>query len=147
MELAPIQHFEKLPNYEQIKPKLGRHEWNRPTLIQSYAIPIILMNRDLIGISATGSGKTLAYALPLSYLTQKVKNTRTLVLAPTRELAKQISFEFEKLMPGNVGCVYGGVPKYIQRPMLHKTVLVGTPGRLSDFLSQQAMEFDFVVID
>ena len=143
----PLKSFEELPFHREFKQLMDRQDWRAPTRIQAYAIPIVLKNRSLIGVSATGSGKTLAYVLPLSYIMTKIPNSKTLVLAPTRELCRQIATEFDKLMPKNVGCVYGGVHKSLQMQDLYRRVLVATPGRLIDFLRRNTLKFDFVVID
>lgn len=78
-----------------------------------------------------------------------MKGSRTLVLAPTRELAKQIAGEFEKLVGKDVGCVYGGVPMRMQARDLSRKVVVATPGRFMHFLDFGKMntEFDFIVLD
>lgn len=147
-KLKPLKAFSDLPFYEKVKRNLDEQGWRRPTPIQSYAIPIILSNRHIIGVSSTGSGKTLAYTLPLTFLAREAK-ARVLVLAPTRELAKQIAGEFSKLMGRDVGCVYGGVPLWSQNRELAKKVVVATPGRFIHFLEWGRMntEFDFVVLD
>jgi superfamily II DNA/RNA helicase len=111
----PLRTFSDLKFYGRLKRLMDAQDWKTPTRIQSYAIPIILKNKGLIGVSATGSGKTLAYVLPLTYLMDAIPNSKTLVLAPTRELSKQIANEFNKLMPKDVGCVYGGIAKYLQQ--------------------------------
>jgi superfamily II DNA/RNA helicase len=110
-----LKSFTDLKFYGKVKRLMDDQNWKTPTRIQSHAIPIILKNKGLIGVSATGSGKTLAYVLPLTYLMEKIPNSKTLVLAPTRELSKQIANEFNKLMPKDVGCVYGGIAKYLQQ--------------------------------
>lgn len=82
--LEPLKSFEELPFHKGFKHLMDREGWRTPTRIQAYAIPIVLKNKGLIGVSATGSGKTLAYVLPMSYIMSKIPNSKTLVLAPTR---------------------------------------------------------------
>jgi superfamily II DNA/RNA helicase len=67
-KVKPLTSFSDLGFYSKFRKDMDRQEWLKPTPIQSYAIPIILSNRHLIGVSSTGSGKTLAYVLPLTYL-------------------------------------------------------------------------------
>lgn len=133
--IPPIKSFEDLPFHGKFKQLMNKQNWQAPTRIQAHAIPIILKNKGLVGVSATGSGKTLAYVLPLSYAMTNIPNSKTLVLAPTRELCKQIATEFNKLMPNDVGCVYGGIHKSYQAKDIFKRVVVATPGRMNDFLN------------
>nr|XP_025957999.1 probable ATP-dependent RNA helicase DDX47 isoform X2 [Dromaius novaehollandiae] len=98
--------------------------WKAPTKIQVEAIPVALQGRDIIGLAETGSGKTGAFALPiLQALLETPQRLFALVLTPTRELAFQISEQFEAL-----GSSIG----------VHSAVIVGgiiaTPGRLVDHL-------------
>lgn len=83
-DIKPLKRFEDLPFHGSFKQLMDRQNWRAPTHIQAYAIPIILKNKSVIGVSATGSGKTLAYVLPLSYIMTSIPNVKTLVLAPTR---------------------------------------------------------------
>ena len=111
-----------------------------PTAIQNEAIPIALAGKDIIGLAETGSGKTAAFALPmLQALLDKPQPMFGLVLAPTRELAYQISQQFEALGSGiNVRCavIVGGMDMVPQAISLAKKphVIVATPGRLMDHL-------------
>ena len=75
--------------------------WNTPSKIQTEAIPVALEGKDIIGLAETGSGKTGAFALPvLHFLLQNPQRLYALVLTPTRELAYQISEQFEALGAG-----------------------------------------------
>ncbi|KAI4285685.1 MAG: hypothetical protein L6R35_004601 [Caloplaca aegaea] len=111
-----------------------------PTPIQKEAIPLALSGRDVIGLAETGSGKTAAYALPiLQSLMSKPQSLFGLVMAPTRELAYQISQAFEALGSQiNVrSCVIvGGMDMVSQAIALGKKphIIVATPGRLLDHL-------------
>ncbi|XP_003384552.1 PREDICTED: probable ATP-dependent RNA helicase DDX47 isoform X1 [Amphimedon queenslandica] len=114
--------------------------WTTPTDIQREAIPVALEGRDVIGLAETGSGKTGAFSLPIL---QSLLDTPTrlfaLVLTPTRELAFQISEQFEAL-GGRIGVkcavVVGGVDMMTQALALAKKphVVIATPGRLVDHL-------------
>ena len=111
-----------------------------PTPIQREAIPLALQNRDLIGLAETGSGKTAAFALPiLQALMEKPQAYFGLVMAPTRELAYQISQAFEalgSLISVKVAVLVGGLDMVSQAIALGKKphIVVATPGRLLDHL-------------
>ena len=131
-----------------------------PFEIQAETIPDLLAGRDVIGRAPTGSGKTLAFGIPLVARVHeagpaRTKRPRTLVLAPTRELAGQIADELAPLLTavGRHGlAVYGGVGLQPQINRLAKGVdlLVATPGRLEDLISQRVVslaEIEAVVLD
>ncbi|KAL8850651.1 MAG: hypothetical protein Q9221_004437 [Calogaya cf. arnoldii] len=114
--------------------------YKTPTPIQKESIPLALQGRDIIGLAETGSGKTAAYALPiLQALMEKHQTLFGLVMAPTRELADQISKSIEAL--GSLinvrSCVIvGGMDMVSQAIALGKKphIVVATPGRLLDHL-------------
>ncbi|KAM4635037.1 putative ATP-dependent RNA helicase DDX47 [Polymixia lowei] len=114
--------------------------WKSPTKIQIEAIPVALQGRDVIGLAETGSGKTGAFALPiLQSLLSSPQRLHTLVLTPTRELAFQISEQFEALGSSiGVKCavIVGGIDMMSQSLVLAKKphVVIATPGRLIDHL-------------
>lgn len=114
--------------------------FTKPTAIQRESIPIALQGKDIIGLAETGSGKTAAFALPiLQALLDKPQPLFGLILAPTRELAYQISQQFEALGSLiNVRCavVVGGMDMVPQAISLAKKphIVVATPGRLLDHL-------------
>ncbi|MBU0553968.1 DEAD/DEAH box helicase [Myxococcota bacterium] len=127
-----------------------------PTPIQAAAIPPLLAGRDVIGRARTGSGKTAAFGLPLlQRIKGSAQGTRALVLAPTRELALQVSDAlrgFATDLGDNVQTVYGGAAYGPQiRALSHGVpVVVGTPGRLIDHLDKGTLKLDaleIVVID
>ncbi|KAK9807696.1 hypothetical protein WJX72_006359 [[Myrmecia] bisecta] len=121
--------------------------------------------RDLIGRARTGSGKTLAFSLPVienlykendalgSSRPRRGRAPRCIVLAPTRELAKQVEREFQASGPGlTVGCYYGGVPIEQQKRDLRSglDVVVGTPGRIIDLINRGDMDLSkiqYVILD
>ncbi|KAJ6304488.1 hypothetical protein OIU77_018202 [Salix suchowensis] len=126
----------------------GISDGKRPTKIQEEAIPHALQGKDLIGVAATGSGKTGAFVLPtLEALLKDSQERKSVqpffvcVLSPTRELAIQIAEQFEALGSGiGVKCVVlvGGEDMLQQSIVLAKKrphIIVGTPGRLADHLS------------
>jgi ATP-dependent RNA helicase DDX47/RRP3 len=114
--------------------------FKKPTPIQRESLPIALSGKDLIGLAETGSGKTAAFALPmLQALLDKPQPLFGLVIAPTRELAYQISQQFEALGSLiNVKCavLVGGMDMVPQAIALGKRphIVVATPGRLLDHL-------------
>jgi ATP-dependent RNA helicase DBP3 len=128
-----------------------------PTPIQSQCWPILASGRDIIGIAETGSGKTLAFSIPglIQIADQKSRGPRMLVVAPTRELAMQ-SADVIKEVGKHCGltstCIYGGVPKNVQRKALRDGVhvVVATVGRLKDLVEEKACDLSrvtFVVLD
>jgi len=132
-----------------------------PTPIQQLAIPHVLAGRDLFGCAQTGTGKTAAFALPLIERMRArptaaaARRCRTLVLAPTRELAGQIheSFVAYGRHAGlRAAVVYGGVSQRPQAQALARglDVLVATPGRLLDLVGQRVADLqavEFLVLD
>ena len=118
-----------------------------PTPIQAASIPPLLEGRDLLGAAETGTGKTAAFALPIlarlsaNHKRAAARSCRTLVLAPTRELAIQINENFRTFSKGmriSTACIFGGVGQNPQVQALSRgvDVLVATPGRLLDLLGQ-----------
>jgi ATP-dependent RNA helicase RhlE len=132
-----------------------------PTPIQQLAIPHVLGGRDLFGCSQTGTGKTAAFALPLIErmrarpASRAARRCRTLVLAPTRELAGQIHESFVaygRHAGVRAAVVYGGVSQRPQADALARglDVLVATPGRLLDLVGQRLADLqgvEFLVLD
>jgi ATP-dependent RNA helicase RhlE len=153
--------FAELGLSEQLLRALADEGYTTPTPIQAKAIPHVLVGRDLFGCAQTGTGKTAAFALPLidrlraSPRKPEPRRCRVLVLAPTRELAAQIHESF--LAYGRhsglrAAVIYGGVGQQPQaRAMQHGVdVLVATPGRLLDLVSQRLVDIrsvEFLVLD
>ncbi len=130
---------------------LERAGFEHPTPIQAQAIPPALAGKDVIGTAATGTGKTAAFVLPiLERLTGKT-GTRALVLAPTRELALQIGEEVERFGKGrhvHGAVVIGGVGMGQQTAAFRekREIIIATPGRLVDHLSQKTAKLDDIEI-
>ncbi len=117
-----------------------------PTPIQEQAIPVALAGRDVLGIAQTGTGKTAAFTLPmidrLSAGRAKARMPRSLVVAPTRELADQVAGSFEKYAKGTKltwALLIGGVSFKDQETKIDRgvDVLIATPGRLLDFYERR----------
>jgi ATP-dependent RNA helicase DeaD len=131
--------------------------YESPSPIQAGAIPPLLKGRHVVGLAQTGTGKTAAFALPiLSKVDVSDRTTQVLVLAPTRELALQVSEAFGRYashLPGlHVLPVYGGQGYGVQLSALRRgvQVVVGTPGRLMDHLEKGTLDLSglrFVVLD
>ena len=115
--------------------------YEAPTPIQEKSIPVVLMGRDILGSAQTGTGKTASFTLPMIDILAsgraKARLPRTLILAPTRELAAQVADSFEKFSVNNklsMALLIGGVSFADQNAALSKgvDVLIATPGRLLD---------------
>ncbi len=120
---------------------LEEAEYSTPTPIQAKAIPVLLQGHDLIGIAETGTGKTLAFLLPIfDGFRSGHQDPQALVICPTRELAIQVAGEAERFgKPLGVRTIlaYGGTSSGDQKRGLAAgaDLVVGTPGRLLDFVS------------
>ena len=138
-------NFTDLNLIDPIAKALKEEGYTQPTPIQQKSIPHILQGRDLLGTAQTGTGKTAAFAIPilqnLAVKNQKNNHIKVLILTPTRELAIQIDESFKSygrhLKLRNL-VVFGGVKQAAQENALRRGVdiLVATPGRLLDFISQ-----------
>ncbi|RDB24042.1 ATP-dependent rRNA helicase RRP3 [Hypsizygus marmoreus] len=132
--------FKSLGLIDPLLEALNQVGYKVPTEIQVEALPHALEGRDIIGVASTGSGKTAAFALPiLQKLWEEPKGLFACVLAPTRELAYQISQQFESLgsaMGVRCAVIVGGMDNAAQAIALAKRphVVVATPGRLIDHL-------------
>lgn len=131
--------------------------YTQPTPIQQQAIPAILQGQDLLASAQTGTGKTASFTLPLLQRLSATKahkpqrTPRALILAPTRELAAQISDSvktYGKYIPLRSAVVYGGVSILPQIQTLRRGVdiLVATPGRLLDHLGQKTLDLSQIEI-
>ena len=136
-----------------------------PTPIQAQGLPIVMDGRNLVGIAQTGSGKTLAFLLPAlvhiaqqrekGQVTGRFKGPNALILAPTRELAKQIeevAVKFRRIAQIRTVCCIGGENR--GRQLGHydngAQLMIGTPGRINDFLEAGEISLDncsYVVLD
>jgi ATP-dependent RNA helicase RhlE len=133
--------FSSFALHPQLLKALEKKGFERPTPIQMLAIPPLLLGRDVMATAVTGSGKTAAFLLPILHrlIGQSRGKTRVLVLAPTRELALQITEHFQELA-GQTNlkgaAVFGGVSPVPQVQAFRKGVdlLAATPGRLLDHM-------------
>ncbi len=137
----------------KIKSQLEYMGFRKPTDIQYRAIQHVLDGEDVMAVAPTGTGKTAAFAIPMIEKMLQSKRTgagiRALVMVPTRELAKQISEVVDKIaIKTKVSCLglYGGVDQDAQIKSLEKRldVLVATPGRMFDLISQGHLDLSNV---
>ena len=146
---------------DQIKRNLEQLEFRRPTDIQYKAIPSILKGEDVLAIAQTGTGKTAAFVIPVIDMLQIQKTSKRsegikcIVMVPTRELALQITEVFDKIAKFTLVktlCIFGGVDQDPQITRLVKgiDVLVATPGRMFDLVSQGYVKLEkiqFLILD
>ena len=141
-----MHSFDSLALHPALLKTLSDEGYEIPTPIQERAIPAALAGRDVLGTAQTGTGKTAAFALPILHLLNEERprsdrGERALILTPTRELALQIERSFRtygRELKLKTVVVVGGVPIKPQINQLRKRpdIVVATPGRLLDLLSQ-----------
>merc|ERR1719282_1091535 len=164
VDITPAAGF-RLEGFAKRLVKYCEGKFEKPTPIQACCWPVMMQRSDICGIAKTGSGKTMAFAMPylsmsrlgaLETFQQPCHTPRFVAMAPTRELAMQISEvckelstalagEGEDLFP--VQCIYGGVPKRDQRKALETEgvdMLVATPGRLQDLVEEGTLDLSYV---
>jgi ATP-dependent RNA helicase RhlE len=153
--------FENLNIIAPITQALKQKGYTEPTPIQEKVIPHFIKGSDVFGTAQTGTGKTAAFAIPilqnlsLSNIKSRTGGIRALILAPTRELAIQISDSFSDYGKGlklRHMVVYGGVSQNPQTTTLRKGVdiVIATPGRLIDLMNQGFIKLDkveFFILD
>lgn len=157
---SPFTDINKSEFPDYIKDFLKQEGFIKPTIIQSQSWPVALSGQNFVGIAQTGTGKTLAYLLPAVVHIKEKKARRgkgpvVLVLAPTRELARQIETvakDFQKLLNIRCACIYGGANRTKQAAELQAGVdiVIATPGRLNDFLVSKTTTLSrctYVVLD
>lgn len=152
-----LEKFSKLGLSNIMLEALRRKGFEEPTPIQEKMIPMILDEAiDFIGQAQTGTGKTAAFGIPIiEKIKEHSKTIQTLILAPTRELAIQVSEELNSLRGRKrltIVPIYGGQSLELQLKKLKKgvDVVVGTPGRILDHIRRRSMDLSsvsFVVID
>ncbi|CDF38147.1 DEAD (Asp-Glu-Ala-Asp) box polypeptide 21-like, putative [Chondrus crispus] len=159
----PLESFRLSPRTIQM---LKKNDITHTTEVQAGTFDLLFEGKDIIAKSRTGTGKTLAFGLPIMERLAIIRKERggpkprgegpgCIVLAPTRELAKQVSREMSHLGQGlglSVECFYGGVGYGPQENALRRgvDVVVGTPGRIMDHLNKGNLRLDnisFAVLD
>ena len=153
--------FDEMGLPQSLTRKLAATGITDPTPIQTHAIPHALNGHDVLGLAQTGTGKTMAFGLPLITALMEApgkpapKTIRSLILAPTRELAGQIRDALLPLVkdsPIKINLVVGGasINPQIKRLDQGTDILVATPGRLLDLIDRRAVRLDaarFLVLD
>ena len=148
-------NFKDLNIIQPIMKAVDKAGYTKATDIQYQTIPLILNGNDVIGCAQTGTGKTASFAIPVLQLlnqnTAAKKAIRTLILTPTRELAIQISENFETygtFLNLKHLAIFGGVPQGKQIAALDRGVdiLIATPGRLLDLISQGCIKLSQIEI-
>jgi len=140
-----------------IKTTISKLGYKKPTDIQYKSIPPILKGEDVLAIAQTGTGKTAAFAIPILHLLQARKvdgrsnGIKCLVMTPTHELALQVESVFKTLGKHTrveTYCIHGGVEQEPQKEKLEDGVdiLIVTPGRMFDLLSQGSLKLNRVEI-
>ncbi len=155
--MKEFKNFRALGLSEETLEVLEKRGFEKPSPIQCSAIPILLnKENDIIGQAQTGTGKTAAFGLPIiEMLNDDNKNIQALILAPTRELAIQVSDEINsfkghrhfKIIP-----IYGGqhITEQIRHLKKGVQIVVGTPGRILDHLRRKTLDLSnisFLVLD
>ena len=150
--------FASLGLSADILENLANIGFTKPTPIQANSIPELLGgDRDILGLAQTGTGKTASFSLPIiEKIDPKQRQVQALILAPTRELAKQIAEEFGRLRGPkrriDSVTIYGGSSYETQVRAIRQgaQVVVGTPGRVIDLLQKKLLRLDnlkFLVLD
>ena len=149
--------FEEYHIAKGIKTSISKLGYKKPTDIQFKSIPAILKGEDVLAIAQTGTGKTAAFAIPILNILhhRKIKGrkdgVKCLIMAPTHELALQIDSVFKELgnnIKINSYCIHGGVDQEPQKKQLEEgvDVLIATPGRMFDLVSQGSLNLKRVEI-
>jgi ATP-dependent RNA helicase RhlE len=149
--------FHELALHETILKNLEAAGYETPTPIQAQSIPTLLEGHDLLGIAQTGTGKTAAFTLPMLQrlmgrnFSLSPMQPRSLILAPTRELASQIKEQLDKYgkdLKLKNAVIFGGVGQANQVNALRNglDILIATPGRLLDLMNQGFCKLDKVEI-
>ncbi|SKA29318.1 Superfamily II DNA and RNA helicase [Oceanospirillum multiglobuliferum] len=143
--------FSELSLHERLIKALDELEFKDPTPVQSQAIPAALTQKDLLVSAETGSGKTAAFLLPILHRLMSTdapkSGTRALILAPTRELVRQIYKHFTQLGAYShvkASWIIGGEAFKYQRAMFRKNpeIIIATPGRLLEHLEKDSLDLN-----
>ncbi len=143
--------FQSLTKSQEILRAAADLEWEEPTPVQEQSIPIAMAGDDLMAQAQTGTGKTGAFAIPILSKIAPNKRIQVLGLVPTRELAIQVSEDFDDLAKytgHKTVAIYGGQSINVQVTKIRKGVeiVVGTPGRLMDLMRRGELNFDGVSV-
>jgi ATP-dependent RNA helicase RhlE len=137
-----LKLFSELPLSQAIQNQLVRSNFTQLTPVQAAALPPALEGRDVLATAQTGTGKTLSFLIPLAErMAVSPKETKALIMLPTRELAMQVLEAWRSLTnnQGRVALVCGGLAEAPQLKAIRMgaRLIVATPGRLEDYLSRR----------
>ena len=140
-EVFTHSNFSQFDINQSLKSNIVSKGYIKPTPIQDQAIGPILEGKDLIGLASTGTGKTAAFLIPIINKISKDRDSRVIIITPTRELAAQINQALRNLSSGMgiySALVIGGSNMYrqISDLMRNPSVVIGTPGRLKDLIER-----------
>ena len=151
MEFTQGVRFDTLDLMPELRRALDKKGFAESTPVQAACIPLLREWRDVIAKAPTGTGKTFAFGIPIvEHIDPAREAAQAVILAPTRELAMQITDELRALcqhLPGvRTVCLYGGAPIGRQIEALKKKpqIVVATPGRLSDHMKRRTVRLDAV---
>ena len=155
LQAGPLERdrtFGSIAISEPIRLALNDMGYETPTPIQEQATPVMLQGRDVVGRAQTGTGKTTAFGIPMIELLDPTRaEVQGIVLAPTRELAVQVTGELRRLAEHRgikVVTLYGGQKIEVQFRALQNTpqIIVGTPGRVQDHMKRGTLQLNNVRI-
>lgn len=146
-----LKLFSELPLSPAMQRQLNHANFIHPTPVQAAALPPALEGRDVLATAQTGTGKTLSFLIPvIERLAAGTKDTKALVLLPTRELAMQVLASWRDLSQGQgrAALVCGGLAEGPQLAAIRQgaRLIVATPGRLEDYLSRRLVNLSHVKI-
>ena len=151
MEFTQGVRFDTLGLSPEMMRAIAQREIEESTPVQAGCIPPMLAWKDIVAKAPTGTGKTFAYGIPIvEHIDPESEKVQAVILAPTRELAIQITDEVRYLASYKPGvrtvCLYGGAPINRQIDALKKRpqIVVATPGRLSDHMKRRTVRVDTV---
>ena len=149
MEVTQGVRFDTLNLSPEIMKALEKRGIELSTPVQAGCIPPMMEWKDVVAKAPTGTGKTFAYGIPIvEHIDPEDESVQAVILAPTRELAIQITEELRDLAAFRPGvrtvCLYGGAPigKQIDTLKKHPQIVVATPGRLSDHMKRRTVRVD-----
>ena len=149
MEVTQGVRFDILNLSPEIMKALEKRGIELSTPVQAGCIPPMMEWKDVVAKAPTGTGKTFAYGIPIvEHIDPEDESVQAVILAPTRELAIQITEELRDLAAFRPGvrtvCLYGGAPigKQIDTLKKHPQIVVATPGRLSDHMKRRTVRVD-----
>ena len=151
-----MKNFQELDLNESLYKSLAKMNYSVPTDIQAQAIPVALQGHDILGSAQTGTGKTAAFSIPMIETLLRDESAMSIVLTPTRELAKQVLDVINQLLgyPSTIRTAFiiGGehMGKQFKQLKAKPRIIVGTPGRINDHLRRGSLNLDqasFLVLD